>query len=349
MVEILTVMAIILILVGLLIGALKFARNSAAQSRTKVQLETLRGMLTELQSANQLSQSPPSWLWFDSTGGTGGYATPPIVYSGFTMASPAGTSITTPDFWQYPFTLSAGNGLPQNCYDSLDAPGDVGTDGTQAAQRNGSFAILNTQLAMQMLAAIPVNRTGMQNLPANSTLMPVWQKSTSTSAPFQAPIYSAATPLLGILKDDNTDPIMANFYYAQGTHVSWQGHFYYAAQVVKDGTQPVVSGTSPWYDETASPRGVPLLIDGWSNPIIYVPASGLRVKLLSGYGGYTTFAANPTQAAAQNYIVVSPEGHVTGNGTANPYVDHLGKPFFASAGPDGDFTKGDDNLYSFNN
>jgi hypothetical protein len=30
-----------------------------------------------------------------------------------------------------------------------------------------------------------------------------------------------------------------------------------------------------------------------------------------------------------------------------PYVAVAGQPFFASAGPDGDFSRGDDNIYSF--
>jgi hypothetical protein len=83
------------------------------------------------------------------------------------------------------------------------------------------------------------------------------------------------------------------------------------------------------------------LKDGWGNPILFVPASGLHVRVLNGASTY-----KPTDAT-QNYIIVSPEGSVSGNGTATPVVTKIGKPFWASAGPDGDFTKGDDNLYSF--
>lgn len=59
----------------------------------------------------------------------------------------------------------------------------------------------------------------------------------------------------------------------------------------------------------------PVFLDGWSSPIIFVPANGLSgVDLGSG----------PT-------TIVSPDG----------------KPFFASAGPDRSFSSGKDNLYSF--
>jgi hypothetical protein len=51
---------------------------------------------------------------------------------------------------------------------------------------------------------------------------------------------------------------------------------------------------------------------------------------------------------------MSPNGAVdqgTGNMvvSGNPIQIHSpdGRPFFASAGPDGDFSNGDDNLYSF--
>jgi hypothetical protein len=109
---------------------------------------------------------------------------------------------------------------------------------------------------------------------------------------------------------------------------------------------PVQGGNAPWYDETPAvrgvpSRGVPVLLDGWGNPIIFVPASGLHVRLLNGVGNYNS------GSISQDYIIVSPEGAVINQGSAAPIVTKLGRPFFASAGPDGDFTKGDDNIYSF--
>ncbi len=56
------------------------------------------------------------------------------------------------------------------------------------------------------------------------------------------------------------------------------------------------------------------VLDSWGNPIIFVPTSGIMV---------------------------------TANGTTKLIQSPSGNPFFASAGPDGNFAAGDDNLYSF--
>ena len=58
-----------------------------------------------------------------------------------------------------------------------------------------------------------------------------------------------------------------------------------------------------------------ILLDAWTNPIIFVPGTGLA--------GVNVGGASKTIQAPNN------------------------RPFFVSAGPDGDFSLGDDNLYSF--
>jgi prepilin-type N-terminal cleavage/methylation domain-containing protein len=59
----------------------------------------------------------------------------------------------------------------------------------------------------------------------------------------------------------------------------------------------------------------PIPLDGWRNPILFVPSGGLENVSIEG--------------ASQT--ITSPGNRL----------------FWASAGPDGDFTKGDDNIYSF--
>lgn len=66
----------------------------------------------------------------------------------------------------------------------------------------------------------------------------------------------------------------------------------------------------------------PVLLDGWGNPIIFVPAKGMNAKV----GGTAT-------------LVVSSH---SGNST-----DAANRPYFASAGPDANFMTADDNVYSF--
>jgi type II secretory pathway pseudopilin PulG len=68
---------------------------------------------------------------------------------------------------------------------------------------------------------------------------------------------------------------------------------------------------------TSSPNP-PILLDGWGNPIIFVPSLGLTGVTVGGQA---------------NQPVLAPDN----------------RPFFVSAGEDGDFSTGDDNVYSFEN
>ncbi len=67
-----------------------------------------------------------------------------------------------------------------------------------------------------------------------------------------------------------------------------------------------------------------VFVDGWNNPIIYVPASGLP--------GVTMPDPATVGARFPAATITSPDG----------------QPFWASAGADGNFSTGEDNLYSFN-
>jgi len=77
-------------------------------------------------------------------------------------------------------------------------------------------------------------------------------------------------------------------------------------------------------DPSGASYETPIFLDGFKNPIILCPASGLKGVTLNG--------------SAVN---------ITVNGIATSIVAKDGQPFFASAGPDGDFAQGDDNVYSF--
>lgn len=79
-----------------------------------------------------------------------------------------------------------------------------------------------------------------------------------------------------------------------------------------------------------NPYTAQLLLDDWGNPIVFVPASGLGRTIAMG-------------------LPFSPV-YVGGNattGTPNTIQAPSNRPFFASAGPDGNFATGDDNIYSF--
>lgn len=102
---------------------------------------------------------------------------------------------------------------------------------------------------------------------------------------------------------------------------------------------------SPDFDE----RQHPILLDAWDNPIIFVPASGLRGVYLGDPAEEFVITSAKVYSATE-----LPDGIVAPNA----------RPFFASAGPDGIFSfrdanssgtfeagsdpgAGDDNLYSF--
>ena len=80
----------------------------------------------------------------------------------------------------------------------------------------------------------------------------------------------------------------------------------------------------------------PILLDGWQNPILFVPAAGLNVRLGEPAADYaiTSVKAYPVAGPGSLAVGVLPPG---------------ARPFFASAGPDGNFQTGDDNIYSFEN
>lgn len=77
-----------------------------------------------------------------------------------------------------------------------------------------------------------------------------------------------------------------------------------------------------------SPADPPVFLDGWGNPIIYVPGAGLGIDPSLPPGTYGMLTVG-----GQQKIITAPDG----------------QGFWASAGPDGSFSKGDDNLYSFEN
>jgi type II secretory pathway pseudopilin PulG len=91
-----------------------------------------------------------------------------------------------------------------------------------------------------------------------------------------------------------------------------------------------VSGVNV-YGTTLS--SVTFLLDSWGNPILFVPSGGLaNVR----FGGQTSTVTG--QSAVGTTAV---------NGSAITITSPDSRPFFVSAGPDGDVSQGDDNVYSF--
>ena len=97
---------------------------------------------------------------------------------------------------------------------------------------------------------------------------------------------------------------------------------------------PVFTGSTTGGTVPAD-NSVPVLLDGWGNPIIFVPGGTL--------GTGTALSADGTIVAASGSMRSG-----TGTSAISTQVRSPdGRPFFASAGPDNDFSNGDDNQYSF--
>ena len=87
-----------------------------------------------------------------------------------------------------------------------------------------------------------------------------------------------------------------------------------------------------------------VLLDGWGNPIIFVPRGGIHVYIKNP-------ASTSSTPLPPNIYLVRSTGTtlLTPSGTLikDPPMTGAERPFFASAGQDGDFTQGEDNIYSF--
>jgi prepilin-type N-terminal cleavage/methylation domain-containing protein len=96
----------------------------------------------------------------------------------------------------------------------------------------------------------------------------------------------------------------------------------------------------------------PILLDAWGNPIIYVPGefyflnqSNTRVRMMPGLAEVLF----KTHGAVEKHRIASNGFNETQNEQTStpPKLGSIG--FFASAGPDGNFQTGEDNIYSFEN
>ncbi len=264
MIEILVAMAILVILIGIVAVTFTGITRGAKQRETKVRMESLKAMLSELEALGGL-KSQPSVMW---VGGS-----PPSQYN-YDKTATAESPI---DIWR---DGDPSSHAPDEPLLPAPAPGNVSLDifqaGTTATRdRSAHSTILNTQIAMGLMLKAPNNASALERLPKNAIM----------EAPGKDPSIPA------------------------GSH----GLFTHQAA-----------------GNRKSPLRPAILVDAWNNPIILVPAAGLRGIALKAGGTDQVITSAGVFPYSTNYRT-----------PANA------RPFFASAGPDGDFTTGDDNVYSF--
>jgi type II secretory pathway pseudopilin PulG len=310
---------VIVILAGILILGLSKVKNTAQAQSTKVTLESLRGMLGEFETATRFrAKTPDGWVWED--GAIIREANPQL---GNLWLTPAGTSGLKPD---------------------LDAPGDVRAETTAESKnsRHGSRAVVNTTVAMGEIARVGANRTALSGTSQDSFFYPEWvdpQWDVNLGQRFPGP----GTDNVQMTNNELNEAVI----YLKGMRVKHKAKNYICTESEPGTTPPDAS--SQWREDTAA---TPMLKDGWGNPIIFVPATGLRVRMLLDASNLLDSAVQSDQKYTRVVTsagLVDPNDPTLNYNTANYRAPAGVKPFFASAGPDGNFATGDDNVYSFEN
>jgi prepilin-type N-terminal cleavage/methylation domain-containing protein len=174
--EVLVVVGIIAILASLLVLGVSHIMGGSKKNATQVTLQALQGMLGEFDAKTRLSKQPQGWGWWSTNSSVGVTPGP-----GF-------------DFWRTPFTDPS---LPsyRKPYDSMDAPGSVlegnylpdkpwDSDPSEIV-RNGSRQVLNTAAVMNLLLAIPSNRSALEKIASDRYFIPKWvsRRTLSPQAP----------------------------------------------------------------------------------------------------------------------------------------------------------------------
>lgn len=327
LIEVMIVIGVLVILAAIVLVGMRSITGRSRERATRLTMQNLRNMLAELETTTRLGKGPPSWGWWRT--GTGRVTV-------LATDTPLGVPVS---FWRTPFCVSD-EAPPDGGVgpDALDAPGKVNS-GTGAANdpdnlvRNGSRQLLNTQLAMNYILSIPANRSALQKLQSDRFFTPQWQSGSLTSPGNDR-----------VLQTVDDAPAAEGVHYYVGNRVLHDKRVYRCTLEHDAGTAPP---GGPWLEEGGTQdKTLPtvLLMDSWNNPILFVPASGLRVRKLNGE------SALDRTRQGQTFVIVSPEGSATAPKISPDTKGKLvrpGKPFFASAGPDGDFATGDDNIYSF--
>jgi hypothetical protein len=217
----------------------------------------------------------------------------------------------------------------ETAYPYPDRQGFATTTSPPSPEPPGS-AVSLTRDMVSLMQTMPVNAAAMGKMSASATMIFQYGAMSAVPQPY-APAPWALGTAYNVL-----DRVMY-------TDASGNVSYYVCIQAVLSSQSIQVSNTSYWLpavvDVAGSPVStVPVLLDGWGNPIIFVPSGILGVPL------------NTANLNAQGKVIPGSGAMESGTGgSAMPIQAKSpdGRPFWASAGPDGDFSLGDDNMYSF--
>jgi prepilin-type N-terminal cleavage/methylation domain-containing protein len=251
LIEVLTVIAIILILMGLFFGGWKKWSATQARQLTVSRLEMLNGLLAEMEEEGH-NQFQAQWF------------IPSTVYLD---ASQFG-NISRTDLNSQPSTPTP----------------DIVMSTVSPAPGGSAYCSFPNVLSYMATGAAPTT-TSLVDLYSGTT-------------PY--------TPQYGIMTKLMTLPDAAK-------------------EIAGLPSSAVISTAGPTSAGLSPTSNAVVVLDGWGNPILFVPAGGLinvyTNTNTASWPGPSTFASP----------IRSPDG----------------RPFWVSAGPDGDLMRGDDNIYSF--
>lgn len=201
--------------------------------------------------------------------------------------------------------------LPYHGY----VPAPAGYIGEGSPNRmNDTFR--NTRNAMAILQSVPANASAIAQLPPETMAVLQWQEG------------------VNYLKDDQ---------------VVHNGVVYHAT--ANTNAQP------PGGAWAESANAVPLPIDAWNNPIIFVAPPNLTQGTSPVWEERYGLTGVDIEGIATNVRIVNPGGSdypvnskypASSDPQARQRLQHF-RPFWVSAGPDGNFQTHDDNIYSFEN
>ena len=221
---------------------------------------------------------------------------------------------------------------------TLPCPGNVTLEAEIAVEQSGGsnnpsgdrigIDVIITRAVFSLMRSQPNIRTEMDKFPAGRMFLTTY--ATNSGA------------WLGILGDFTyTSP--SNVAYGVFTPVSYTDQSTGVSQVYlcihavppnpnggPSEATPPPSDTGYWIPLQNEPTD-PVLLDGWGNPIICAFGGALGSGTALNSNGSIPTGQGVLKAGGRSVIVTSPDKRL----------------FWASAGPDGDFSKGDDNLYSF--
>lgn len=330
-VEVLAVVGILVILAAITVIGFRFVGDRARGNAVRVTLETLRGALLEAEASGLLRRQPPglfepnnTWVRIDpDSNGPYGNGLIPDLWRRHDVSNRTPGQVA---IWS-PGNVTASR-LPATWLDY-----DVNSDGLGSNNWRDAPAIKNTALALAMMRTVPGVAKTLDGLPNSVARIPEFYSPTLPYARGQRVVFRVSN---------------------NSTAFSGPAAVFVAVRDVAPGVAPV-----PGTDTADWARDFGAVLDGFGNPILFVPSSGLHIgrghSPTRSYDVGDRVWVSPTPGARQYFecIQAAPVGTSVTNTAfwrpAEPVRSPDGKPFWVSAGPDGDFDTPGDNLYSFEN